>query len=80
MGGGELRNMKVTVIAIAIDALVTISKGLVGCGAERVGNQRTSRNHPKYSIVKIGQNTEKSPSDLKRLPVPQTPLKSISER
>ena len=25
--------------------------------------------HPDYSIVKIGQNTEKSPGDLKRLDV-----------
>ena len=30
---------------------------------EHLEKQRTSRNHPKYSIIKIGQNTEKSPGD-----------------
>ena len=29
--------------------------------------------YPNYSIVEIGQNTEKSPGDLKRLAVAQTP-------
>ena len=41
----------------------------------RVGNWRTSRDHLNYSIVKIGQNTEKSPGDLRRLVVTQTPVK-----
>ena len=27
--------------------------------AGRVGNRWTSRDHPNYSIIKIGQNTEK---------------------
>ena len=27
-------------------------------------NQRTSRDHPDYSIIKISQNTENSPGDL----------------
>ncbi len=34
--------------------------------------------NPNYSIsdiVKIGQNTEKSPEDLRRLAVTQTPMK-----
>ena len=39
-------------------------------------NKRTSRDHPNNSIVKIGQNTEKSPGDLKRLVVTQTPVKN----
>ena len=30
-------------------------------------NQGTNRDHPDYSIVKIGQNTEKSPRDLRTL-------------
>ena len=38
-------------------------------------NQRTSGGHPDYSIIKIGQNTEKSPGDLRRLAVTQTPVK-----
>ena len=37
--------------------------------------QRASRDHPDYSIVKIGQNTEKSPGDLIRLSITQTPVK-----
>ena len=33
----------------------------------RLGNKRTSREHPDYRIIKTGQNTEKSPGDLRRL-------------
>ena len=62
--------MKVTVIP----ALGTVLKGLVK-GAGRVANRRINRDHPNYSIVKIGQNTEKSPGDLRRLDVTQTPMK-----
>ena len=32
---------------------------------------RTSGDHPNYSIIENGQNTEKSPGDLKRLAVTQ---------
>ena len=39
-----------------------------------VGNKRRSRDHPNYSVIKIGQNTEKSPGDLRRLAVTQTPV------
>ena len=39
------------------------------------GNRRTGRDYPNCSIVKIDQNTEKSPGDLRRLAVAQTPLK-----
>ena len=38
-------------------------------------NQRTKTVHPGYSIVKIGQNAEKSPEDLRRLAVTQIPMK-----
>ena len=31
------------------------------------GNKRTSANHLNYNIVEIGQNTEKSPGDLRNL-------------
>ena len=34
-----------------------------------------SRDHPNYSIIEISQNTEKSPGDLRRLVVTQTPAK-----
>ena len=43
-------------------------------GTGRLSNQRTSGDYPDYSI-KIGQNTEKSPGDLKRLAVTQTTVK-----
>ncbi len=33
------------------------------------GNKRTSGDRPDYSIIKINQNTEKSPGDLRRLAV-----------
>ena len=47
----------------------------LGKGVGRVGNRRSNRDHPDYSIVEIGQNTEKSPVDLKRLAVTQTTVK-----
>ena len=46
----------------------------LGKRAGGVRNQWTSQDHPKYSIVKINQNTEKSPGDLRRLAVTQTPI------
>ena len=35
-------------------------------------NKMLRENHPNYSIIKISQNTEKSPRDLMRLAVTQT--------
>ena len=32
-------------------------------------NKRTSGDYPNYYIIEIGQNTEKSPGDLRRLAV-----------
>ena len=46
-----------------------------GKGTGRVRNQRTNSDHPNYNITKIGQNTEKSPRDLRKLAVTQTPVK-----
>ena len=63
----KLWNRKVTVIPIVIGAL-RINKGAGG-----FGNKRTSRDHPNYSIIKISQNAEKSPGDLRRLAVTQNP-------
>ena len=40
-----------------------------------IENPRKKRDHLDHSIAKIGQNTEKSPGDLKRLAVTQTPGK-----
>ena len=38
-----------------------------------LGNKRTSRDNPDYCIIEIVQNTEKSPEDLRRLAVTETP-------
>ena len=56
-----------TVIPIAVGALGTIPKGLV-----KGLKDLEIRSHPDYSIIKISQNTERSPVDLRRLDVPQT--------
>ena len=40
-----------------------------------LGNKRTSIDHPNYCITEIGQNTEKSPGDFRRLTVTQTPVR-----
>ena len=45
-------------------------------GTERLGNKRTSGDHPNYCIIEIGQNTEESPEDQRRLAVNQTPEKN----
>ena len=47
----------------------------IGKKTERLGNKRTKGDHPDYSIIKLKQNTEKSPGDLRRLVVSQTPVK-----
>ena len=64
----ELWNMKITVIPIVHGVLGTILRCLPK-GTGRVGNWRTCRDHRNY---KIGQNTEKSPGDLRRLVLTQT--------
>ena len=70
----KLWNMKATVIPINISALVSHQR--IGTGTGRLGNKRTSGDHPNYRIVEIGQNTKKSPGDLRRLAVTQTPVES----
>ena len=44
-------------------------------GTKRLRNQKTSGDLPIYSIVEIGQNTEKSPGNKKRHAITQTPVK-----
>ena len=61
--------MKVTIIPVVIGAF-GLSKGTGGRA-----NKRISGDHPNYSIIEIGQNTEKSPGDLRRLAVTQIPVK-----
>ena len=41
---------------------------------ERLNNQRTIADHPVYRIIKMDQNTEKIPGDLRRFAV--TPVKN----
>ena len=65
------------VIPIVIGALGRITKS-IGTGTERLGKKRTSRDHPNYSIVELGQNTKKSPENLRRLAVTQPPVENIS--
>ena len=67
--------MKVTVIIIVNGALGTITKGLVQ-GLEDLEIKRTSADYPNYSIVEIDQNSKKSPGDLRRLNVTQTPMEN----
>ena len=42
----------------------------IGKGTGRLGDKRTRGDHPNYSIIKISQNTERSPGYLRRLSVP----------
>ena len=61
--------MKVTVIPIVNGALgrhTRIDKGTGG-----LGYKRTNGDHTNYSIIKVDQNTEKCPGDLRRLAVTQ---------
>ena len=45
-------------------------------GTRELGNKRTSGDHPNYYITKTSHNTEKSPGDLLRLDVTQTPVRN----
>ena len=40
-----------------------------------LGNKTTSGEHPNYCTIEIGQNTEKSPVDLRRHANTQTSVK-----
>ena len=44
-------------------------------GTGGLGNKSVSEDHPNNYIIENGQNTEKSPGDLRKLDVIQTPLK-----
>ena len=62
----KLWDMKVTVILIIIVALGIVTKR-INTGTGELGNKTRSGNHPNYSIIEIGQNTEKSPGVWLRL-------------
>ena len=63
--------MKVTIIPILIGALGTVTEGAGG-----LEKKRTSGDHQNVYIIENGQNTEKSPGDLRRLTVIKTPVKN----
>ena len=48
----------------------------VGTGNGGLGNKRTSGEHPNDSFIKIGQNTEKIPGDLRKPAVIQIPVRN----
>ena len=60
-------NLKVKIIPIVIGALRT----RIDTRTEGLGNNETSVVYPNYSMIEIGQNTEKSPGDLGGLSVSQ---------
>ena len=55
-----------------IGALDTVTKVLI----QGLDNLEISRDHSNYSIIEIGQNTEESSGDLRRLAVTQTPTRN----
>ncbi len=62
-----------TIIPIVIGVLGRVTKGLLkGLEDFEVGGWE----YPNYYIIENDQNTEKSPGDLKRLAVTQTPVKN----
>ena len=62
----KMWNMEVTEIPIEVEALRNGPQELWE-GTGRIGNQGWNRDYLDYSIADIGQNTEKSPANLKRL-------------
>ena len=70
----KIWNMKVTIIPIVFGAFGTVTKGRLK-GLEDLEDLMTSGDHPNYSSVENGQNTEKSPGHLRRLAVTQIPVK-----
>ena len=65
--------MKVTIILIVIGAFSTVTKELLK-GLEDF-EIRGRGDHPNYYFIENGLNTEKSPGDLRKLGVTQTPVK-----
>ena len=64
--------MTVTMIPIVVAVLGLVSKSLEK-KTERTRNQLKNRDQPNHNIFK--DRLEKSPGDLRKLPVIQTPVK-----
>ena len=71
----KLWNMKVTAIPNR-DWYFRYSQQRIFKGNRGLENKRTSGDNPNYSIIENVQNTEKSPGDLRKLAVTQTPVKN----
>ena len=69
-----LWNIKVMVISIVSGTLGTVTKW-IDKGTGGLGYKRTSGDHLNNSIIKINQNTEKSPGDLRGVTFTQTLVK-----
>ena len=65
--------MQLTIIPIVIGVN---SNKRIAKGTRGLGSWQTSGDHPNDSIVENGQNTKKSPGDLRRLAITQTPVKN----
>ena len=63
-------NAKVTLLSIIVRTLGTVAKLL----RKELADMEIKA-HPNNCIFEIGQNTEKTPGDLRRFAVTQTPLK-----
>ena len=70
----KLWNIKVIVVPVIIGTLGTVTKGLLQ-GLEDLEITGRVGDHLNYSIIEINQNTEKSPGELRRCAVTQTPVK-----
>ena len=67
--------MQVTMIPIVIGAFGTVTKGLLkGLDDLEVGGRVETIQ--TTALLRNGQNTQKSPGDLRRLVVTQTPVKN----
>ena len=68
----KLLNTKVMIIPIVVGKLTTVSKSLNRSPPQKTavtGNPRKNRDQSNYSAAEIGQSTESSPRDMKRLAV-----------
>ena len=68
--------MKMTIITIVIGALGTVTQELIhGLKDLEIRGRLKTISIVDIGIIEIGQNTEKSPGELMRLVVTQTPVK-----
>ena len=66
--------MKVTIIPIVIGALGAVTKGLLK-GLEDLEIRGREETIQTTALLRTAENTEKSPGDLRRLAVTQSPVK-----